>query len=1233
MKWPVATTFGGSRAPDATIVSLVPNDGRVSRLVQSSYQCAMVLQSELSTDAPYRAHKTDLYNISKLRSFIYTSLNVFSVDNVDIIARPRWFSLLVHDSPFNDMEIAVRADQAVAACLSATASDISVGDRILRVSDNADSPCVIHSYIQHGRQGRPSVTVTEISVKSRFCPTATQLQCMGTYVGAPAAGEKVQCVADLDILFTSLNPTHALVTFQHYSESILVFDREMQLQQPNPCEPIVYIRHRAIATDYAGIVQKQHLLSNLHSQYQRHFQGDIVFDSGVNALVTYNVTMKIGMSQHAMSAHAMQSTNAIREQARQKTRMMHVLAFLGVKILVDDISSFNSMSLREGDGNVYDVVSGGTAVRSVVFSLAGAVISAADVLALVNTTIFLSTSRFADAAVVALTDLSSSISGTLVFDTLSVTDAQRLYAHVQEHRAYFDADAMVFRVVVTQRFIIPSDLFHQGVKIQTDMDSQIFRSVYVLRVSLSIPVEVSLLNPLLVEVFKSIIFNKVSLKFVRLVSLAAQAPSAPVVPANDVIASETSTYSQIVYEIQVDDADRCTIDRHSNTDDYYTELGNVVSSLFGFDVAIQLHGICLVTNTLFPTMVTPQTPLCVPVLNNSLWSSDVVQRSFFNSHSVAYAETCALRTAVSVSARFDHLRDARLDPAGVMLLHKTLDFDGQNSLTCAMQATLQLRDSATDPRDLVRTFTGLYVPSRASSDIVSPSVVNAGTTVLSFGYADTRTSVRSILASAIAFVTGGDTWHAGDVVTIFATGIREQNPAVLRYMSDGTWSPVNIDPAHAQGAVYTIRTPRAGRQGGIMTFLGPIPPPISTPASTRSIFSLNNDGMSAGEKSGCSLVGASLVPTACARNLSVSQSYGRSNGGLSACVRFVAQNNRIDITMLKHFIMSKTTPDMVETSGISIHNQLGAYIDSIDCTGGFVGLVGALTHMNPNSTHFRVESKHQTQLTLIIQHVTPFTHIPEYVQNVLRMLHEENMKPQRQDVKTTAVLHLYTKGVAYGAAMTFFEITMREYIVSRLLSDTDVQLHIAKIEQILHYGPVFPNTLFETDEDLVQLYIQVDVSGMRDCSEIQVIVAENTIHRSFYGMEMQVTVIDTFDTPITCNNTVFLEYSSATCTSVPGPHHLPGKMVAGGTIIDSNTTCLLGEGGQCAAHLSSTDIGLFYSLLQMITSQIDPLLFHFQHAVDFCGLNAALLAPLITAESLVNYGAFYTLLSLLVCFY
>jgi len=34
------------------------------------------------------AYKTDLYNISKVRSFVYTSLPTFAVHNIDIVARP-----------------------------------------------------------------------------------------------------------------------------------------------------------------------------------------------------------------------------------------------------------------------------------------------------------------------------------------------------------------------------------------------------------------------------------------------------------------------------------------------------------------------------------------------------------------------------------------------------------------------------------------------------------------------------------------------------------------------------------------------------------------------------------------------------------------------------------------------------------------------------------------------------------------------------------------------------------------------------------------------------------------------------------------------------------------------------------------------------------------------------------------------------------------------------------------
>jgi len=59
------------------------------------------------------------------------------------------------------------------------------------------------------------------------------------------------------------------------------------------------------------------------------------------------------------------------------------------------------------------------------------------------------------------------------------------------------------------------------------MHSCIAESTYTLRISLIIPVETSMLNALLIEVLKSVIFNKASLAVVRLVSTSIVVGFAP----------------------------------------------------------------------------------------------------------------------------------------------------------------------------------------------------------------------------------------------------------------------------------------------------------------------------------------------------------------------------------------------------------------------------------------------------------------------------------------------------------------------------------------------------------------------------------------------------------------------------------------------------------------------------------------------------------------------------------
>jgi len=63
----------------------------ISREVQKSYWCALQIQSDITPHSP--VHKTDVCNISKLRSSVYTSLKTRAVQHIDIITRPKEISI------------------------------------------------------------------------------------------------------------------------------------------------------------------------------------------------------------------------------------------------------------------------------------------------------------------------------------------------------------------------------------------------------------------------------------------------------------------------------------------------------------------------------------------------------------------------------------------------------------------------------------------------------------------------------------------------------------------------------------------------------------------------------------------------------------------------------------------------------------------------------------------------------------------------------------------------------------------------------------------------------------------------------------------------------------------------------------------------------------------------------------------------------------------------------------
>jgi len=495
---PEGGSAAGSIREQSDFVASVHTHPDISRQTQGSIQCALVLESRLPISPS--EHKTDLYNISKMRSFVYTSLQSYAVHNIDIIARPRHVVIFLHDSPLNQTEIDVQLGLGLKVCLSAQIHN-SVQFSTKR-------------YIQHAHGNMSGTIVTEMNLHGVFCPSATELLCIQEYTGTLIINKDATCVTDIDILFTSFNPEQVLSTFEQYVEQIQGFDTEMHLLRPNACAEVLYIRHKATSLDYADIIDKQQSLSVLHETYHTQFGDAVLFDSGVHALSVYNITMKIGSSHQPTSAlSAVNFKRKSEEQAQQKTHVVRVLALFGVLLSEEDVGVPTDMSLRES----------GQDARSVIFSLTGAVISAEEVVKMLDTVILLSSGTNASSSST-VSVLSSSISGTLSFDALSVANAKTLCLHVKAYRAYYlPTDGPFFNTIVTQNFVIPSNLFAEGVSAQNHLRSSwVEDSTYMFRVTVRIPIEVSLMNNLLVEVLKTVIFTKTTVGLVQLASLSGQ---------------------------------------------------------------------------------------------------------------------------------------------------------------------------------------------------------------------------------------------------------------------------------------------------------------------------------------------------------------------------------------------------------------------------------------------------------------------------------------------------------------------------------------------------------------------------------------------------------------------------------------------------------------------------------------------------------------------------------------
>ena len=922
----------------------------------------------------------------------------------------------------------------------------------------------VNHFIQHKTFNSPTAMVTEIQVPNAFCPDASELDCIGQHIGTLVVSLTSKCVADIDILFTSFNPEMILVKFELYILQIQGYDLDMHLSHPDICSEVLYICHKAAAVDYVDIINKQQQLSAVHLAYHANFGKAIIFDSGVHSLGTYNVTMRISSSNVpiSMSSAVANKRNSQRAES-DKLHVVRALNLLGVNITGNVVGTPAIMNMRENTNDL----------RSIVFSFSGAVIAAADIITLANTTVWLATSQYAAKSSLEIQNFSSSISGSLLFEALSVSEAQLLCMHVNSYKTYYSpVTGPLFSATITQTFVIPSALQTAGIEVQNRALQQwVHVSSFVFRVSVRIPIEVNCLNALLVEVLKTVIFTKETANFAKLFSLSGQNV---LISAGGILSS--TEYSFLVYTLTVASIEECDLQSNTNTKDYFLEIRNVVSNLFGVSLGFELHGARLVTNTLYSTVRPPPTAQCgVFECNNGIVARYAATNAFLNDSSVAYSKGCVLQTNLLVTARFDHVNSFLINSSDVRRLKNELTYGNvHDPLQIAMQATIKLHDNTVLAEGLVRVFAAVY----------------------------TRGNIN---ASALDRSRG-----------------------------------------------------------------------------TAGFFALYNDGMSAREKPEC--ISArhheAVVPSvACVQNLSLSQWFGNIN---TSCLRFTTVNSRIDLTSLRRFIVAKTTVEMLRPTVISIESTLTAHIESMPCEGAVHNLLGAMFELQSiKSTRLLIERKHVTQRLLVVQHATPFIHIPEYRSNILRLLKLEDVQLTQWPISTSAVLHLYTKGITHDAAQTFFAPLLLEYIRSQLQdATTQIRVKIVDIRPLLQYGSVFPHTLFEKEEDRVQLYVQVHILDMAECAEIQPFLIKRVVQQQMMGMNMQVQIVDTVGARTICSNMVSLEHSSSRACLSTNAELLNDLVVSGGRIVSSNSTCSLGTGPECSAVLTSSNVGLFFDSLR-----------------------------------------------------
>ena len=250
--------------------------------VRASYHCSIEIASSIDVldynnssgqVVVSNAQKTDQYNISKLRSFLRSSVKLHVVYVLDVLIVWKRITLRKPGGWWDPPQV----DAAVKQCFE--------------LSEASSRPWEMANYTNFATFD----SGVKIHISGLFCPTSTELACVIRHIGPLRRDSSILCVAGMDVLHSASVSTGKYASgglVGGYLSDFQQIEKEIHItQQHETCRNIIHIRHSATGDNYVDAMRAQKMLYAMHTEYTQHMQGSVIVDTSIRIESTYHINL------------------------------------------------------------------------------------------------------------------------------------------------------------------------------------------------------------------------------------------------------------------------------------------------------------------------------------------------------------------------------------------------------------------------------------------------------------------------------------------------------------------------------------------------------------------------------------------------------------------------------------------------------------------------------------------------------------------------------------------------------------------------------------------------------------------------------------------------------------------------------------------------------------------------------------------------------------------------------